>query len=108
MEDSPMDRGTPYRNRTEAQRDGARLDQLLRSLPPDRVEAVSQTHRRVPGALGDAEVQTTEGPPRAGLGVSSGRVLTRAGTLCSLAAGPTLRPEGGSRMTGDCHVRFCE
>ena len=36
------------------------------------------------------------------------RGKARAETLCSLAASARPKPDGGSRMTGDCHVRFCE
>ena len=36
------------------------------------------------------------------------RVRTRAGAFRPLAVDANQRPDGGSRMTGDCHVRFCE
>jgi hypothetical protein len=53
-----------------------------------------------------AQVQATEGPPQAGLEVPGGRVRTRAGAICPLESGPSRRPDGGSRMSGDVHVRF--
>lgn len=74
----------------------------------DPMKANSSEPQETCRKLGDAEVQTTEGPPPAELEVSGGRVRTRAEALRSLAADPILRPDGGSRMTGDCHVRFCE
>jgi hypothetical protein len=103
-----MEWGTPYEDRTGDQSDRARMGQLLRALLPVHVGPIPQTHRRVLGALGNAEVQATERPPQAGLGFPGKRVRTRAGALRSLASGTSLRPDGGSRMSREAHVRFCE
>ena len=103
-----MERDTPHSARAKDQSYRARLGQLLRAVLPDRVGQISQKHRQVPGALGNAEVQATEGPPHASLGIPGGRVHAPAGALRSLANPKSQRPDGGSRMTGDCHVRFCE
>ena len=103
-----MERDTPNSNRTKDQPDRARLGQLLRAVLPDHVGQIPQKHRQVPGALGNAKVQATEGPPPASLGVPGGRVRTPTEALRSLAGPTSQRPDGGSRMNGDAHVRFCE
>ena len=59
--------------------------------------------------MGDAQVQTTAGQTRQGMGVVSRCSTARPQALRALADAPThLQPTCGSRMTGDCHVRFCE
>ncbi len=108
MEASPMERDTPYGDRTGDQSDRARMGQLLRPVLPDQVGRIPQTHRRVPGALGNAEIQTATPPPQTGMEVPGRRTYTRAGVLRPLASGTSQQPNGGSRMTRNCHVRFCE
>ena len=103
-----MERNAPHGDRTRDQLDRARMGQLLRAVLPVDVGQVTQTHRRVSGALGLAKVQTTTGTPQASMGVSGRRGNTRAQALCSLASSTPRRPNGGSRMNGDGHVRFCE
>src|SRR5665647_860087 len=66
-------------------------------------------HRPAPGAMGHAQVQTTTGQTGKGMGVAQNCKAARAQTLRPLAPAPHhLRPACGSRMTGDCHVRFYE
>src|SRR5271169_6075799 len=108
MEAALMERDTPNADRTRDQSYRARMGPLLRPILPGQVGRIPQTHRRVFGALGNAEVQATKRPPQASLGVSGKRVRTRARALCSLEGGTGPRPDGGSRMSGDVHVRFCE
>ena len=54
----------------EDQHGRARMDQLLRAVLPDSVDRVTQKHRQILGALGDAKVQATEGQPHARRGSS--------------------------------------
>ena len=60
---------------------------------PYHVGPIPQTHRRVSGALGNAEVQATERPPQAGLGVPGGRV--RHASQSSLLTGEWYEPTAG-------------
>ena len=78
MEDSLMERNTPHRDSTGDQQNRARMDQLLREVLPVDVDPIAQKHRHVFGAMGDAQVQATEAPPYAGMGVSGRRGNTRA------------------------------
>jgi site-specific DNA recombinase len=64
---APTQRDDPRRPRTIDQRDRARMDQLLRSLLPLRVDPVSRAHQRIPDALGHAEVQTAARTPHPGV-----------------------------------------
>src|ERR1022692_7733 len=84
------------------------MGQLLRAVLPKQTGPIAQKHREVSGALGDENLQATEAPPHESMGVFGGRGDTPTEPLCSLASGACPRPNGGSRMTGDCHVRFCE
>ena len=89
------------------QRPDPRLVQLLRSLLPLRVVCHRSAHRRTPRPMGDAEVQTIARPTHQSMEMARRCPSARATTLRPLAPprfNPT--PNGGSRMTGDCHVRF--
>jgi hypothetical protein len=67
------------------------------------------TDRRIPHSLGHAEIQAAAPPPRPSAPVPGRRPKTQAGPVRSLAVRRAPRRLGdGSRMTGDCHVRFCE
>ena len=84
-----------------------RLVQLLRGLLPLRVVCHRSAHRRTPRPMGDAEVQTIARPTHQSMEMARRCPSARATTLRSLAPprfNPT--PNCGSRMTGDCHVRF--
>src|SRR5437870_8967841 len=59
--------------------------------------------------MGDAEVQATPGQAQTGMGLVERCQAEDTSTLRPLGPAPThpkLTCE--SRMTGDCHVRFCE
>jgi len=59
--------------------------------------------------MGDAQVQTTARQTRESMGLDQRRPPARAHALRPLAPDRApLRPDCGSRMTGDRHVRFCE
>ncbi len=84
-----------------------RLVQLLRGLLPLRVVCHRSAHRRTPRPMGDAEVQTIARPTHQSMEMARRCPSARATTLRPLAPprfNPT--PNCGSRMTGDCHVRF--
>jgi RNA-directed DNA polymerase len=84
-----------------------RVDQLLRALLPLRVGPASPTDQRIPHSLGHAEIRAAAPPPRPSAPVPGRRRKTRAGPVRSLAVRRAPRRLGdGSRMTGDCHVRF--
>ena len=84
-----------------------RLVQLLRGLLPLRVVFHRSAHRRTSRSMGDAEVQTIARPTHQSMEMARRCPSARATTLRSLAP-PRLNPTPncGSRMTGDCHVRF--
>ena len=84
-EAAPMERNIAHGDGAKDQLDRARMGQLLRAFPPEQVGRHAQTHRRVPGALGHAEVQTTVGPPQADMGVPGRRGNTRTRALCPVA-----------------------
>ena len=72
-----------------------------------RVVCHRDAHRRTPRSMGDAEVQTIARPTHQSMEMARRCPTARATTLRSLAPrcfNPT--PNCGSRMTGDCHVRF--
>ena len=103
----PSQRNGPCRTRRGHQRPDPRLVQLLRSLLPLRVVCHRSAHRRTSRPMGDAEVQTIARPTHQSMEMARRCPTARATTLRSLAPprfNPT--PNCGSRMTGDCHVRF--
>ena len=72
-----------------------------------RVVFHRSAHRRTPRPMGDAEVQTITRPTHQSMEMARRCPPARATTLRPLAPrcfNPT--PNCGSRMTGDCHVRF--
>ena len=72
-----------------------------------RVVCHRSAHRRTSPPMGDAEVQTIARPTHQSVEMARRWPSARATTLRSLAPrrfNPT--PDCGSRMTGDCHVRF--
>ena len=72
-----------------------------------RVVFHRSAHRRTSCSMGDAEVQTIARPTHQSMEMARRCPSARATTLRSLAPprfNPT--PDCGSRMTGDCHVRF--
>ena len=103
----PSQRNGPRRTRRGHQRPDPRLVQLLRGLLPLRVVCHRSAHRRTSRPMGDAEVQTIARPTHQSMEMARRCPSARATTLRSLAPprfNPT--PDCGSRMTGDCHVRF--
>ena len=88
---------------------GARLDRLLRGLLPLRAVLPRKAHRRASRSMGHAEIQTTARESCQGSGLAGRGSTAPAPALRPLAPSPAhRRPACGSRMTGDCHVRFCE
>ena len=68
-----------------------------------------EAHRRTPRPMGHAEVQATTRQARRAWRGSTVSNSATADALRPLAARRDHRkPVCGSRMTGDCHVRFCE
>ena len=95
------------RTRPGRQRPDPRLAQLLRGLLPLRVIFHRSAHRRTYCPMGNAEVQTIARPTHQSMEMARRCPSARATTLRPLAPprfNPT--PNCGSRMTGDCHVRF--
>ena len=72
-----------------------------------RVVCHRSAHRRTSRPMGDAEVQTIARPTHQSMEMARRCPSARATTLRPLAP-PRLNPTPncGSRMTGDCHVRF--
>ena len=72
-----------------------------------RVVCHRSAHRRTSPPMGDAEVQTIARPTHQSMEMARRCPSARATTLRPLAP-PRLNPTPncGSRMTGDCHVRF--
>ena len=88
---------------------GARLDRLLRGLLPLRAVLPRTAHQRASRSMGHAEIQTTTRKSCQGSGLAGRGSTAPAPALRPLAPSPAHpRPARGSRMTGDCHVRFCE
>jgi len=99
----------PHRPGAIDQRDRAGVDQLLWALLPLRVGPAAHTDQRIPHSLGHAEIQTTAPPPRQGAQAPRRGLPTRTRPVRPLAdRRATRRLDDGSRMTGDCHVRFYE
>ena len=99
----------PGQHRGGNQSAGAWLARLLRSLLSLRAALPRLAHRPASRSMGQAQVQTTQVHPRRCMGLAGCRQTARAGTICALAGSAgTERPTCKSRMTGDCHVRFCE
>ena len=68
-----------------------------------------KAHRRASRSMGHAEIQTTARESCQGSGLAGRGSTAPAPALRPLAPSPAhQRPACGSRMTGDCHVRFCE
>ena len=87
-------KGCPYRDRS--------LLSLRAALP-------CLPHRSAHCSMGEAQVQTTQVQPRPCMGLACRRQTAAARTIRALAE--RAATEGSackSRMTGDCHVRFCE
>lgn len=82
---------------------------LVRRTLPYPSRGAVDSHRQASAPVSLAEVQTTTRQTRQSMGVAA---------CCPPAPAGALRPPGvrrchqrpacGSRMTGDCHVRFCE
>ena len=94
-----MDREQPHRDRATGNMIVRGWINYYGHFYPSSVGRVTQEHRQIFGALGDAKVQTTEAQPQAGMGAPESRGNTRTRALRSLAS-HTTRPDGGSRMTG--------
>src|SRR5690242_18687394 len=58
--------------------------------------------------MGRSEVQIAETSPAAITALARAHCATTATPVRSLGASPERRPNNGSRMRGDLHVRFCE
>ena len=68
-----------------------------------------KAHRRASRSMGHAEIQTTARESCQGSGLAGRGSTAPAPALRPLAPSPAHRRSAcGSRMTGDCHVRFCE
>ncbi len=105
----PSQRVGPVRPRPTDQPGGPRLDRLLRSLLPLRALLPGTAHRSASAAMGHAEVQTPARQTSQGPSVAGHCSTATAASFRPLAPRRThLSPTCGSRMTGDCHVRFCE
>jgi RNA-directed DNA polymerase len=76
---------------------------------PLRAVLPRKAYRRASRSMGHAEIQTTARESCHGSGLAGRGSTAPAPALRPLAPSPAhRRPACGSRMTGDCHVRFCE
>src|SRR5271157_153408 len=65
-------------------------------------------HRRLSGAMGRPEVQVLAQAQDTGHPLAATHRAPPDRPVCSLALALWTRPNNGSRMTRECHVRFCE
>src|ERR1019366_5336768 len=65
-------------------------------------------HRPHPGAMGPSEVQVLEAASATITAMAGAHRGPPAGSVRSLAPPATTRPNNGSRMRRQSHVRFCE
>ena len=84
------------------------MDQLLWSVLPVGSLPDLTAHRRLSGAMGRSEVQVLAQAQDAGHPPAATHRTPPDRTVCSLAPALWTRPNNGSRMTRECHVRFCE
>src|SRR6201993_4090852 len=84
------------------------LDQLLRPLLQISSLLHIEADRRPSVTLGSTQVQTPTAPTEARANMAGRRGQTHAGALPPLASSVCKRPDAGSRMSREAHVRFCE
>src|SRR5690349_23740491 len=84
------------------------LDQLLRPLLQISSLLHIEADRRPSVTLGSTQVQTATATTEARANMAGRRGQTHAGALPPLASSVCKRPDAGSRMSREAHVRFCE
>src|SRR6516225_7194685 len=84
------------------------LDQLLRPLLQISSLLHIEADRRPSDTLGSTQVQTPTATTEARENMVGWRGQTHAVALPPLAASVCKRPDAGSRMSREAHVRFCE
>jgi group II intron reverse transcriptase/maturase len=103
----PSQLGGPVQPGRGHQPGDQRLDQLLRSLLPLQVALPGMAHQRAHRPMGHEEIQAIPATRRPGLHLAGAGTPAPSGSVRPLATRPAAsRPTRGSRMTGDCHVRF--
>src|SRR5205807_5710089 len=101
-------RQAPGRSSANVRTIYSRVDQLLQPLLQIGPLLNTEADRRPSVTLGSAQVQTSEATTEACANVAGRSDQTYAGALPPLAAFICKRPDAGSRMSRETHVRFCE
>src|SRR5208337_1542371 len=105
---SPTQRQDARRSGADVQCAHPRMDQRLRSVLPVGALPDLTAHRRLSGAMGRSEVQVLAQAQDAGHPLAATHRAPPDRPVRSLARALWTRPSNGSRMTRECHVRFCE
>src|SRR3954452_1786583 len=96
------------RSGADVQRAHPGLDQLLWSVLPVGALPDPEAHRCHPGAMGLSEVQGLVQAQDAGHPLAGAHCAPPDKVVRPLEPALWPRPNNGSRMTRECHVRFCE
>src|SRR6516165_7679326 len=105
---SPSQRQIPARFGQRVQSVHRRLDQLLRPVLSDAIALDPQEDRCLCHPLGAPEIQTVASPNQRGTRLVGAASPRKSNFVCSLAAMSWQRPNIGSRMNREVHVRFWE
>src|SRR4029077_8853954 len=108
MDSSSSQRQGPAGTGQDVQPVHSRLDQLLRQLLSDAIAPDPEEDRSLCHPLGAPKVQTVASSNQRGAGLVCAVALCKSKALCSLAAMSWQRPDNGSRMNREVHVRFWE
>src|SRR5216683_6270088 len=108
LDPSPPQRQIPAGTSQDVQPVHSRLDQLLRQLLSDAAASNPEEDRYLCHPLGAPEVQAVASPNQRGAGLVCAAALCKSEALRSLAAMSWKRPNNGSRMNREVHVRFWE
>src|SRR5208283_2639082 len=105
---SPTQRQDARRSGADVQCAHPRMDQLLWSVLPVGSLPDLTAHRRLSGAMGRSEVQVLAQAQDAGDPLAATHRAPPDRPVRALAPAVWTRPNNGSRMTRERHVRFCE
>src|SRR6516162_973949 len=105
---SPSQRQIPARFGQRVQSVHRRLDQLLRPVLSDAIALDPQEDRCLCHPLGAPEIQTVASPNQRGARLVCVASPRKSNSVRSLAAMSWQRPNIGSRMNREVHVRFWE
>src|SRR5215471_11343218 len=112
-DDSAMDSSSPQRQGPsgtgqDVQPVHSRLDQLLRQLLSDAAASDPEEDRSLCHSLGAPKIQTVASSNQGSTGLVCAVASRKSKALRSLAAMSWQRPNNGSRMNREVHVRFWE